>query len=107
MFPNVYFICTEYRLQVYTQTSYLFQYPSKVVTETADANIKIGVTKNDEKNILLVIADVNLVADVYLVIADAYSCFKNMITVIRTIQGYQVNPIILRQIHQWKISHKT
>ena len=33
---------------VYKQTSYLFQYPSKVVTETADAKIKIGVTKNDQ-----------------------------------------------------------
>ena len=37
MFSNVYFICMEYRLQVHKQACYLFQYPSKVVTETADA----------------------------------------------------------------------
>ena len=40
----------------------LFQYPSKNVTETADAKIKIGATKTDGKEILLVIAEVNLVA---------------------------------------------
>ena len=37
-------------------------YPSKVVAETVDAKIKIGVTKNDDKEILLVIADFNLMA---------------------------------------------
>ena len=62
MFPIVYFICMEYRLQVYKQTCYLFQYPSKVVTETAVAKIKIDITKNVYKEILLVIADVNLAA---------------------------------------------
>lgn len=46
---------------VYKQTCYLFQYPSKVPTETADGKIKVGVTKNDDKKILLVTADVNLV----------------------------------------------
>ena len=35
----------EYRLQVYKQICYLFQCPSKVVTKTADAKIKNGVTK--------------------------------------------------------------
>ena len=40
---------------------YLFQYPSKVVTETADPKIKICVNK-DDKEILLVIAAVNLMA---------------------------------------------
>ena len=49
MFQIDYFICMEYRLQVYKQTSYLFQYPSKVVTKTADAKIKIGATKSDDK----------------------------------------------------------
>ena len=64
MFPNVYFICTEYRLQVYKQTYYLLQYLSKFVTETAEAKIKIGVTKNDVKETVLIIADANLVARV-------------------------------------------
>ena len=45
---------------VYKQTCYLFQYPSKVVTETADAKMKIGVIKDDDKEILLFIAHVNL-----------------------------------------------
>ena len=62
MFPNVYFICMEYRLQVYKQTYYLLQYLSKFVTETAEA--KINVTKNDVKETVLVIADANLVARV-------------------------------------------
>ena len=51
----------QHRLEVYKQTCHFFQYP-KIVTETADAKIKIGVTKKDEKEILWVIADVNLVA---------------------------------------------
>ena len=63
MFSNVCFICMEYRLRAYKQTNYLFQYSSKDVTETADAKIKISVTKNDEKEILFVIANVNLVAN--------------------------------------------
>ena len=63
MFPNVCFICMEYRLQVYKQT-YLLQYLSKFVTETAEAKIKIGVTKNDVKETVSVIADANLVARV-------------------------------------------
>ena len=62
MFPNVCFICMEYRLQVYKQTCYLFQYSSKVVTETTRAKIKISLTESDDKEILLVTADVNLVA---------------------------------------------
>ena len=33
-----------------------------MVTKTADAKIKFGVSKNDDKEILLVTADVNLVA---------------------------------------------
>ena len=35
---------------------YLHQYPSKVVTETADEKIEIGITKNDDREVLLVIA---------------------------------------------------
>ena len=50
----------KYRLQIYKQTCYLFQYSTKVVTETADAKIEIGVVKNDDTKIILVIADVNL-----------------------------------------------
>ena len=75
---------------------YLFQYPSKVVTETADAKIKIYVIKNDGKKIILVIADVNLVTKE----------FQKHEYWIRTIQGHQVNQIVLRQLHQWKISHQ-
>ena len=52
MFPNVYFICMKYRLQVCKQTCYLFQYSSKLVTGTTDAKIKIGLTENDDKEIL-------------------------------------------------------
>ena len=63
MFPNVYFIYMEYRPQVYKQTCYLFQYPSKVVTKTTDAKIKIGITEKNDKEILLVIDDVGLVAN--------------------------------------------
>ena len=75
MFRNVYFVCMEYRLQGYKQTCYLFLYPSKGVTETADAKIKIGVTKNDDKEILLVNADVNLVAKEF----QKYEhCHKNL-----------------------------
>ena len=62
MFPNVCFICIEYRLEVYNQTCYLLQYPSKVVTETADEKIEIGITKNDDREVILVIACVKLVA---------------------------------------------
>ena len=62
MFPNVYFLCKKDRLQVYKQTCCLFQNPSKAVTETADPKIQIDITKNDDKEILLVQADVNLVA---------------------------------------------
>ena len=52
MFPNVYFICMKYRLQVFKQPCYLFQYSSKLVTGTTDAKIKIGLTENDDKEIL-------------------------------------------------------
>ena len=97
MFPNVYFICMKYRLQVYKQTCYLFQYSSKVVTRTTDAKIKIGLTENDDKEILLVIADVNL----------WQKTFKNSSITIRTISRNQVNQIIPLQMHQWKISHQT
>ena len=62
MFPNVCFICIKYRLEVYNQTCYLLQYPSKVVTETADEKIEIGITKNDDREVLLVIAGFKLVA---------------------------------------------
>ena len=97
MFPNVYFICMKYRLQVYKQTCYLFQYSSKVVTGTTDAKIKIGLTENDDKEILLVIADVNL----------WQKTFKNSSTTIRTISRNQVKQIIPLHMHQWKISHQT
>ena len=97
MFPKVYFICMKYRLQVYKQTCYLFQYSSKVVTGTTDAKIKIGLTENDDKEILLVIADVNL----------WQKTFKNSSITIRTISRNQVNQIIPLQMHQWKISHQT
>ena len=53
--------CLFHLYGVYKQICYLFQYPSKIPTETADGKIKIGVTKNDDKKILLVIADLNLV----------------------------------------------
>ena len=62
MFPNNYFICVEYRLKVCQQICYLFQNPSNIITETADAKVKIGVSESDDKKILLIIADVNLVA---------------------------------------------
>ena len=52
----------EYRLWVYKLIYHLFQYPSKVVTETADARINIGVTENDDKEILVAITDDNMVA---------------------------------------------
>ena len=97
MFPNVYFICMKYRLQVCKQTCYLFQYSLKVVTGTTDAKIKIGLTENDDKKILLVIADVNL----------WQKTFKNSSITIRTISRNQVNQIIPLQMHQWKISHQT
>lgn len=62
MLPKNYFICVEYRLRVCQQICYLFQNPSNIVTETADAKVKIGVSESDDKKILLVIADVNFVA---------------------------------------------
>ena len=62
MFPNNYFICVEYRLKVFQQICYLFQNPSNIITEAADAKVKIGVSESDDKKILLIIADVNLVA---------------------------------------------
>ena len=48
--------------QAYKQTCYLFQYPSKIVTGSTNAKIKIGRTENNDKEILLVIANFNLVA---------------------------------------------
>ena len=36
-------------LQIYKGTGYLVQYLSKVISETADAKIKISSTKNDDK----------------------------------------------------------
>ena len=47
----------EYRLWVYKLI-----YPSKIVTETADARINIGVTENVDKEILVAITDDNMVA---------------------------------------------
>ena len=52
----------EYRLKVCQQICYLFQNPSNIITEAADAKVKIGVSESDDKKILLIIADVNLVA---------------------------------------------
>ena len=75
----------EYRFQVHKQTFYLFQYPSKIVTETGDPKTKSGVTKNDDKEILFAIANVN---------------FENISTAARIIQEYQVNQIIARQRNQ-------
>ena len=50
----------EYRLWVYKLIYHLFQ--KKVVTETADARINIGVTESDDKEILVAITDDNMVA---------------------------------------------
>ena len=41
---------------------YFNKYLSKVATKTVDAKIKIDFTKNSDKGISLVIADVNLMA---------------------------------------------
>ena len=95
MFPNVYFICMEHTLQ-YINERYLFQYPSKVVTELADTKIKIGFTKNEDKEILLFIADVNLVAKKF----QKHEYHHNNHTKVPSKSD------ISRQIHQWKISHQ-
>ena len=71
----------EYRLKVCQQICYLFQNPSNIITETADAKVKIGVSESDDKKILLIIADVNL----------WQKSFNNTSTAIKNNQVYQVN----------------
>ena len=81
----------EYRLWVYKLI-----YPSKIVTETADARINIGVTENVDKEILVAITDDNMVAKEF---QKHEHCRENH-------TSNQVNQVIRHQIHQWKISQQ-
>ena len=74
MFPNFYFICMQCRLQVHKQACYLFQYQSKVVAGTTVPKLKIGVIKNNDKEIVLASANVILVAKVF---QRHEHCYKN------------------------------
>ena len=58
---------------------------------------KMALPKNDEKEILLIIAD----------LAWWEKSFRITSTAIKTIKEYQVNQVIIRQTHQWKILHQT
>ena len=50
MFPNVYFFCMEYRLQLYKQTCYLFQYPSKLLLKQQMQKSKLALPKRWKEN---------------------------------------------------------
>ena len=86
----------DYRLWVYKLIYHLFQYPSKVVTETADARINIGVTENDDKEILVAITDDNMVAKEF----QKHEHYRKNHT------RNQVNQVIPNETHQWKISQQ-
>ena len=53
MFSNVYFICIEYKLQLYKKRVTYSNIYHKVVTKSADAKIKIGVIKNHDMDWLV------------------------------------------------------
>ena len=88
MFSNVYFICIEYKLQLYKKRVTYSNIYHKVVTKSADAKIKIGVIKNHDMDWLVQM------------LTWLQKSFKNAITAIKNIQGYHANQIIPCQMHQ-------
>ena len=74
LFPNVCFFCKEYKLQVYKRTAPIVQYPSKVVTDTANETIKVAAELYGDDEMLAAITGVDLVAKEF---QKHDYCYKN------------------------------
>ena len=93
MFPNVYFICMEHRLRVKTNYSNIHR---KMLPKQQMQKSKLALPKPMAKKFFWLLQK----------LIWWRKSFKDTSTAIKTIQGYQVDQIIPRQIHQWKISHQ-